>query len=53
MAGASLKGIYAFDLIKSNLAPKLELRRLSDFGYSHDAQIVNLQRSRPVDYFGQ
>jgi len=38
VAGASLKGIYAFDLLNPT-APKLDLEA-PDFGYSHDAQIV-------------
>jgi len=38
VAGAGSKGIYAFNL-SNPLAPKLELEG-SQFGYSHDAQIV-------------
>ena len=39
IAGAGNKGIYAFN-ISNPLAPKLELEG-SEFGYSHDAHIVN------------
>ena len=50
IAGARTKGIYAFNL-SNPLAPKLELEG-SQFGYSHDAQIVNY-KGPDQDYFGK
>ena len=50
IAGARTKGIYAFNL-SNPLAPKLELEG-SQFGYSHDAQIVNY-KGPDQDHFGK
>ena len=50
IAGARTKGIYALNL-SNPLAPKLELEG-SQFGYSHDAQIVNY-KGPDQDYFGK
>ena len=50
IAGARSKGLYAFDL-SNPLAPKLELEG-SQFGYSHDAQIVNY-KGPDQDHFGK
>ena len=50
IAGARTKGIYAFSL-SNPLAPKLELEG-SQFGYSHDAQIVNY-KGPDQDHFGK
>lgn len=50
IAGARTKGIYALNL-SNPLAPKLELEG-SQFGYSHDAQIVNY-KGPDQDHFGK
>ena len=50
IAGARTKGIYAFNL-SNPLAPNLELEG-SQFGYSHDAQIVNY-KGPDQDHFGK
>ncbi len=50
IAGAGTKGIYAFNL-SDPIAPKLELEG-SQFGYSHDAQIVNY-KGPDQDHFGK
>lgn len=50
IAGARTKGIYALNL-SNPLTPKLELEG-SQFGYSHDAQIVNY-KGPDQDHFGK
>ena len=50
IAGAGTKGVYAFNL-SDPIAPKLELEG-SQFGYSHDAQIVNY-KGPDQDHFGK
>ena len=50
IAGAGLNGVYAFNL-SNPLAPQLELEG-SQFGYSHDAQIV-IYNGPDQDYLGK